>query len=56
MKKKNSKKLWLFDLFITIIIFLWMMANFYNGETVKGFIFLILFIVMIAVLSFKKRR
>ncbi|MCP3739289.1 hypothetical protein NLX69_06355 [Rossellomorea sp. BNER] len=55
MKKRSSKTLWIFDIFITMIILLWMITNFISGETMKGFIFLALFIVMIVVLLLKKR-
>ncbi len=59
MNKNNRPKgLFIFDIMITIIIFLWVIKTFTEGDTVKGLIFTLLFIVMASFLflSYRKKK
>jgi hypothetical protein len=57
-KNHRPKGLFIFDIIITIIIFLWVIKTFTEGDTVKGLIFTLLFIVMASFLflSYRKKK
>ncbi|MFD2682342.1 hypothetical protein [Bacillus seohaeanensis] len=57
-KNHRPKGLFIFDIIITIIIFLWVIKTFTEGDTVKGLIFTLLFVVMASFLflSYRKKK
>lgn len=53
---RNSKAVLIFDMIITVVIFLWMLKSFGEGEVWKGILFIICFALMAGVLFFRFRR